>query len=82
MYSTVNVEKKMEFVDKVKRLTNEGLTKMVEHIQTLLPQSISDLENDRIQIKVDDFDKDTFSKISEFIDELIINDQPSKRQRT
>jgi hypothetical protein len=42
------VEKKMEFVDKVKKLTNEGLTKMVEHIQTLLPQSIADLENDRI----------------------------------
>ena len=78
----VTVDKKMEFVEKVKKLTNEGLTKMVEHIQSLLPQSISDLENDRIQIKVDDFDKDTFSKVSEFIDELIINDQPSKRQRT
>ncbi len=33
----VTVEKKMEFVEKVKKLTNEGLTKMVEHIQTLLP---------------------------------------------
>jgi len=56
----ITIEKKMEFVDKVKRLTNEGLTKMVEHIQGLLPQSISDLENNRLQIKVDDFDKDTF----------------------
>ena len=53
----------MEFVDKVKKLTNEGLTRMVEHIQGLLPQSITDMENDRIQIKVDDFDKDTFSKV-------------------
>jgi len=44
----VTVEKKMEFVDKVKKLTNEGLTKMVELIQSLIPQSISDLENDRI----------------------------------
>ena len=69
----------MEFVDKVKKLTNEGLTRMVEHIYGLLPQSITDMENDRIQIKVDDFDKDTFSKVSEFIDELIINEQPSKR---
>lgn len=73
---------KMEFVDKVKKLTNEGLTQMVQHIQTLLPQSISDLENDRIQIKVDDFDKDTFVKVSEYIDELLINDQPTKRLRT
>jgi hypothetical protein len=44
----ITIEKKMEFVEKVKRLTNEGLTKMVEHIQGLLPQSISDLENDRL----------------------------------
>ena len=28
----VTVEKKMEFVEKVKKLTNESLTKMVEHI--------------------------------------------------
>jgi hypothetical protein len=48
----------MEFVEKVKRLTNEGLTKMVEFIQKLHSQSITDLDQDRIQIKVDDFDKD------------------------
>lgn len=28
----VTVEMKMEFVDKVKKLTNEGLTQMVAHI--------------------------------------------------
>ena len=31
-YRGVTVEKKMEFVEKVKKLTNEGLTKMVEHV--------------------------------------------------
>ncbi len=72
----------MEFVDKVKKLSNEALTQMVTHIQGLIPGSISDLENDKIQIKVDDFDKEAFSKISNFIDDLLINDQPSKRQRT
>jgi hypothetical protein len=72
----------MELVDKVKRLTNEGLTKMVEHIQSVLPGSITELENGKIQIKVDEFDKVAFGKISDFIDELLINDQPTKRQRT
>lgn len=81
-YRTVTAEMKYEFIDKVKKLTNEGLTQMVQHIQTLLPQSISDLENDKIQIKVDDFDKETFSKLSEFVEDLIINEQPSKRVRT
>lgn len=73
---------KYEFIDKVKKLTNEGLTQMVQHIQSLLPQSISDLENDKIQIKIDDFDRETFSKMTDYIEELIINEAPSKRQRT
>jgi hypothetical protein len=28
---------KYEFIDKVKKLSNEGLTQMVQHIQGLLP---------------------------------------------
>ena len=72
----------MEFIDKVKKLTNEDLTKMVANIQILLPQSISDLENEKIQIKVDDCDREIFNKITEFVEDLIIAGQPSKRQRT
>jgi hypothetical protein len=30
-------------------------------------------------VKIDDFDKATFDKISEFIDEIIIGEAPSKR---
>jgi hypothetical protein len=37
------------------------------------------MENDKLKISVDDFDKDTFNKVTEFVEELIINDQPSKR---
>jgi hypothetical protein len=70
----VTTEMKMEFVEKVKKLSNEGLTQMVAQIQNLLPNSISDLENDKIQIKVDDFDKETFAKINDIVEELIINE--------
>ncbi len=80
--SSVTSEMKFDFSDKVKRLTNEGLTQMVQHIQTLIPTSISDMENDKIQIKVDDFDRETFGKIQEYVEELIINEQPNKRVRT
>jgi hypothetical protein len=66
---------KMEFVDKVKKMSNEALTKMVQHIQTLAPATISDIESaDKIQIRVDDFDKETFTKLTEFVDDLIINE--------
>ena len=65
----------MEFVEKVKKMSNEALTKMVQHIQSLAPATISDIDaTDKVQIKVDDFDRDTFAKLSEFVDELIINE--------
>lgn len=70
----VTADMKYEFLDKVKKLTNEGLTQMVHYIQSLTPASVSDLENDKIQIKVDDFDREAFSKITEYVEELIINE--------
>ena len=69
----MTVEMKMDFVEKVKKLDNQGLTKMVSHIQTLMPSSLSDLEDERLQIKIDDFDRDTFKKINDFIDEILLN---------
>jgi hypothetical protein len=39
---------KMDMVEKVKKLSNEGLTKMVHKIQELQSQSITDLDNDKI----------------------------------
>ncbi len=65
----------MEFVEKVKKMSNEALTKMVQHIQTLAPTTISDLDQqDKIQIKVDDFDRETFAKLNDFVDDIIINE--------
>lgn len=60
----VTAEMKYELIDKVKKLSNEGLTQMVQHIQQVLPGSISDMENDKVQIKIDDFDRDAFLKVT------------------
>lgn len=60
----VTAEMKYELIDKVKKLSNEGLTQMVQHIQQVLPRSISDMENDKVQIKIDDFDRDAFLKVT------------------
>ena len=53
----VTVEMKLDFVERVKELSNEGLTQMVQQIQSLMPLSVTDIENEKLQIKVDDFDK-------------------------
>ena len=43
---------------------------------------MSELEDERVQIRVDDFDKETFNSVLEFIEEVLLNELPSKRQKT
>jgi hypothetical protein len=44
----VTVVMKMDFIEKVKKLSNDGLTKMVHKVQELMANSITDLDNDKI----------------------------------
>lgn len=43
---------------------------------------MTDLEDERVQIRVDDFDKETFGNVLAYIEEILLNEQPSKRQKT
>ena len=51
---------KLDFVGKIKKLTNQGLTSLVHKIKEVKAQSITDLPDEKIQIKVDDFEKAEF----------------------
>lgn len=73
---------KLEFVEKVKKLSNESLVKMVEKIQELKASTISELDQDKIKINVEEFDGLAFQQISNFVDELASGELPSKRQKT
>jgi len=44
----VTVDMKMDLVAKVKKLSNEGLTKLVKHIQSAASVSVTELEDERI----------------------------------
>jgi hypothetical protein len=39
-----------------------------------MAQSITDMENDKIQIKIDDFDRDTFSQVNEYVEDILLNE--------
>ena len=73
---------KMDLVAKVKKLSNEGLTKLVKYVQSNAQPAMSELEDERVQIRIDDFDRDTFNSVLEYIEEILLNEQPSKRQKT
>jgi hypothetical protein len=55
------VEMKLELVNKVRMLTNEGLTKLVSFVNGCMESAVSELEDDRLQIRIDDFDFSTFA---------------------
>ena len=78
----VTREMKLEFVAKIKKLSNSALTSMVQKIKEIKAASISDLPEDKIQIRVDDFDKSEFCLINDFVDDMLFKELPSKRQKT
>mmetsp|Transcript_28400 Transcript_28400/g.21211 ORF Transcript_28400/g.21211 Transcript_28400/m.21211 type:complete len:116 (+) Transcript_28400:255-602(+) len=75
-------EWQLEFIEKVKKLSNEGLTKMVAKVQELAPPSIHGLEDDKIQIQLDEIGKEAFAVVSEAVDEILQGEMPSKRVKT
>ena len=59
----VPFEKKVNFTEKVRRLTNEGLTKLVKKVKEVCPQALEDVDEQKLHIKVDEIDKDSFEKL-------------------
>ena len=57
----VTVEMKLELINKVRMLSNEGLTKLVSFVTSQMESAVSELEDDRVQIRIDDFDIATFN---------------------
>ena len=82
MADVVTREHKLEFVAKIKKLSNHGLTQMVNKIKEVKAQTISELPEEKIQIRVDDFDKNEFEQINKFVESILFNELPSKRQKT
>ena len=78
----VTKEMKLEFCQKVKKLSNKGLASLVLKVKQVKATSVRNLPEDKMQIRVDDFDKSDFTQISDHVDELLLTESTSKRQRT
>jgi hypothetical protein len=40
---------------------------------------MTELEDERVQIRIDDLDKETFNSVLELVEEVLLNELPSKR---
>lgn len=78
----VTTDMKLDLIEKVRLMSNEGLTKLVDFVRGSVQSAVSDLEDDRLQIRVDDFDYASFQLVVEFVEDTLLRDQPSKRLKT
>ena len=65
----VPFERKVAFTEKVRRLTNEGLTKLVKKVKELCPDALEDVDTEKLHIKVDQIDMTNFSALELLVDE-------------
>jgi hypothetical protein len=56
----LNLQEKITLTDRIRKLPNEGLASLVRLIQKECIVAIEDLDNERIQIKIDNLDRRTY----------------------
>ena len=88
----VPFEQKVQFTEKVRRLTNEGLTRLVKQVKNLCPDALEDVDDEKLHIQVDKIDKKSFSTLEQLVEENLkktaksaaaANEEPpKKRQKT
>jgi Mg/Co/Ni transporter MgtE len=74
----VTLNAKLDFADKIKKVGHEILFDIVKNIESDCKQALEELDPDRIQIKVDSLDKQTFDKLMNLVDSAIDESRPHK----
>lgn len=62
---TISFEDKLELSEKVRKVPHEILAQLVKVVQMDCPGAFQELDKERIQIKVDALDKNTFGRLTE-----------------
>lgn len=62
----------------MRRLTNDGLTKLVKKCKELCPDVLEDVDAEKLHIKVDAIDKESFEKLTKLVEENL----QAKQQET
>ena len=53
----------------MRRLTNEGLTRLVKKVKDICPQALEDVDENKLHIKVDEIDKESFEKLDQLVED-------------
>lgn len=74
----VTFEEKVRFTEKVKKLSQEGIAEFVELVQKICAGAVTEINAKKLQIKMNDIDKEAFVRLGEFLDEQAIETVPRK----
>jgi hypothetical protein len=64
-YEQLTYEDKIELSERVRRVSHETMAQIVLLVQKECPPAYEEIDDERIQVKVDKLDRDTFIKINE-----------------
>ena len=76
--STLTMDQKMKLTDKIRVLSNEGLTQVVKLIMKECPKGIEDVDSEKLQIKIDLIDHKTYTQLLETIDTCMKDNENKK----
>ena len=74
----VPFEEKVAFTEKVRRLTNEGLTRLVRKVKELCSDALEDVDAEKLHIQVDKIDKRSFGQLQTLVDENLVKGKKGK----
>lgn len=66
--STLTLSEKTKLIEKIREQTNEGLTQIVKIILKECPKGIEDIDNEKLQIKIDLLDYRTYELINQYLE--------------
>ena len=75
----VPFEEKVAFTEKVRRLTNEGLTRLVRKVKEVCSDALEDVDAEKLHIQVDKIDKRSFTALQTLVDENLVKSGSKKK---
>ena len=77
----VSFELKVQFTEKVRRLTNDGLTRLVKMVKNRCKDALEDVDSEKLHIQVDKIDKESFEALSKLVDENLVKPTSKNNKR-
>jgi len=63
----ISMEDKINLSDSIRRLTNEGLSAVVEFLKLKCPKALAEVDKDKLRICIDNIDKNIYFQIQEIL---------------